>query len=820
MLKRIIGIVLFCALVAIAFFQSTVVDEARLAGRDAASFPMPYDNYFKEMDSGIELTLEEIKGRNMWLVWSGGNDRFWDGMSNPTFGAFDLLKILTSHPKQKFSRSDRFKQLGLINEPCFDKPAAPDPRRFGLWLDVRNGACKPDPFDDPKTYPGVAVGARGKSLPLGSYFGEPTGIVGLRLFANPAFDETAAKQWDPERYYSDPTYYMNPKLVRPYRVGMTCGFCHVGPSPTRPPRDPERPDWSNLNSTVGAQFMWVSRLFLPNVGSESFMYQLLHSYRPGALDTSLISSDSINNPRTMNALYHLGPRMGAGLRTGREKLAGDQLDNKQFNDFVAEGPLTEFFKPPDTVFTPHILKDGADSVGALGALNRVYLNIGLFSEEWLRHFNPVIGGKPITPIRIATARRNSSYWEATELNTPYMAKFLLRAGQPDLLKDAPGGAAIIAAEAPAAARGKTVFANSCARCHSSKRPTPPPELNLQACAPQDFNHCFSRFWRWTQTDDFKRQMSEIAARPDFTEKNYFSSDARIPVTLLRTSACSPLAANALAGNIWDNFSSQTYKDLPSVGVITVRDPFTGARTQFAMPGGGRGFTRPPSLVGLWSTAPFLLNNALGPGNDDPSVEARLKAFDAAMEQLLWPQKREKDSVLGDKGVALIDRMTMRSTITISASYIPKAYAGWQEWAHRLLPNFVSSGGDITIGPFPKGLPVNLLANTRLLPENFNLTGWLDHVDRILALVPDLKHGIELVERGATDEQLMQHYAALSPRLLPLSTCPDFEVNRGHYFGTAEFNQTEGLTEAEKAFGEEPPLSDEDKRALIAFLKTL
>ena len=43
-----------------------------------------------------------------------------------------------------------------------------------------------------------------------------------------------------------------------------------------------------------------------------------------------------------------------------------------------------------------MLKDGSDSVGALGALNRVYLNIGLFSEEWLLHFNPVIGGKPIS----------------------------------------------------------------------------------------------------------------------------------------------------------------------------------------------------------------------------------------------------------------------------------------------------------------------------------------------------------------------------------------------------------------------------------------
>ena len=108
-------------------------------------------------------------------------------------------------------------------------------------------------------------------------------------------------------------------------------------------------------------------------------------------------------------------RLGMAKRIGSEKLAGGELDNKQFNDFVTSGPLTDFFSKPDaTVRTPHVLKDGADSVGLLGALNRVYLNIGLFSEEWLLHFNPVVGGKDITPIKIADAQKNSGYWQATE----------------------------------------------------------------------------------------------------------------------------------------------------------------------------------------------------------------------------------------------------------------------------------------------------------------------------------------------------------------------------------------------------------------------
>ena len=81
---------------------------------------------------------------------------------------------------------------------------------------------------------------------------------------------------------------------------------------------------------------------------------------------------------------------------------------------------------------------------------------------------------------------------------------------------------------------------------------------------------------WTKTDDFKKRMREIVQSPDFLKDNYLSSEFRVPVTLLQTNACSPLARNALADNIWDNFSSQSYKDLPSVGSIKVKDPITGA----------------------------------------------------------------------------------------------------------------------------------------------------------------------------------------------------------------------------------------------------
>lgn len=820
------GAVLIVAFVAAAGWyifgsrSGPVLDEAMLVGRKADSFRHAGEDYFRDMDGGISLTPDEIKGRNMWLVWTGGNDRFWDGMTVSTFGAFDLLKIVTSHPSQKFGRDTRWSWLGLVNEPCFDKPTGPDPKRYNLWLDTRRGDCPADPFADPKNYEGVKIGARGKNIPVGSYYGEPSGVVGLRLFPNPAFDEAAAKEWNAERYYNDPSYYNSKKLVRPYRVGMSCGFCHVGPSPINPPADPARPTWANLSSTVGAQYMWVDRLFIPDANKQNFMFQLVHTYRPGAMDTSLVSTDNINNPRTMNAIYAVGPRLEESLIGGKETLAGGELNNKQFNDYLPkDNPLNRYFVAPNTVFTPRVLKDGSDSVGALGALNRVYLNIGLFSEEWLRHFNAVAGGKPISPIEIAVAQKNSSYWLATEAGTPATALFFLKAARPDHLKDAPGGSTYLSTDQAVLDRGKVVFAETCARCHSSKLPPLPAGLDLSSCNGPGYLDCFKRYWARTKTDEFKQKMVEIVRQPDFLENNYLSTEFRVPVTLLRTNACSPLATNAIAGNIWDNFSSQSYKQLPSVGTITVRHPFTGERKPYAMPADGRGYTRPPSLISLWSTAPFLLNNAVGPFDESPSVAARVKVFEASIEQMLWPEKRARDSVLGDKGVGVIDRTTVRSQITIPSGYAPEILSPLQGPLHRWFPWLFSESGDITVGPMPAGVPVNLLANLQPLSETNDLGQRAEHVARVISLLAGLKSALQAMPENATDEQLRALFADQVPTMLALNKCPDFEVNRGHYFGTAAFNNVEGLSDDEKAFGPEQPLSDSDKRALIEFLKT-
>jgi hypothetical protein len=808
------------------------LDEAKCAGRTADSFPGADEDYFQDMDYGVTKNPAAVAaalapyapgispadaakaaaiGRNNWIVWTAGNDRLWNRLGYESRGNLDFLKTISNHPSLYFSRSNRWNYLGLVNEPCFQKSSAPREDRFGLWLDVRSTDCPADPFENETKYPGVKIGARGKNIPAGSYYGYATGVVGVRLFPNPDFDEKAQKNWDPVRYYTDEKYYNDKNLVRPYRVGMSCGFCHVGPNPTNPPADPENPKWENLNSNPGAQYFWIDRIFTWDGDTSNFPYQLFHTSRPGALDTSLVSSDYINNPRTMNAVYNLGARLANAKKFGMEKLVDGQKDNKQLNDFVAaDSPLAAFYKAPDTVWTTHVLKDGSDSVGALGALNRVYVNIGLFSEEWLNHFNPLLGGKEITPITIKVGRQNSVLWQANEAQTPNLALFFLATAQPDYLKNAPDSEKHLASTPDILAKGKTTFAERCARCHSSKLPEKAYSFFPEGSGGKNYLKQWNAYWDWTHSDEFKNEMKQIVSKEDFLKDNFLSTDLRIPVTLLETNACSPLASNAIGGNIWDNYSSQSYKDLPSVGKYTVHHPLTGAPWEFTMPAGGRGYTRPASLISLWSTAPFLLNNSVGQFNPSPSVEARLKSFDDSIEQMLWPEKRKGNvqyqTVSGKMLPGWVDKTTETSYLRIPSGYVP---ALLEELVDIISHGKLIGEKGIELGPIPKGTPVNLLTNIDL-DKRDNIIARVKHKIELIKLLKKIKKDLKAIPKNATDEEAGKVFANLVDPLVKASKCPDYIVNKGHYFGTDYFQDTKI----------EPGLSDDDKKALVAFLKTL
>jgi hypothetical protein len=78
--------------------------------------------------------------------------------------------------------------------------------------------------------------------------------------------------------------------------------------------------------------------------------------------------------------------------------------------------------------------------------------------------------------------------------------------------------------------------------------------------------------------------------------------------------------------------------------MTVQNPFADGET-LSFPIDHGGYYRTPSLINVWATAPFFLNNSLGVFTGDPSVKGRMTAYEDAAEKLLWPEKR-----LGKKSI--------------------------------------------------------------------------------------------------------------------------------------------------------------------------
>jgi hypothetical protein len=200
------------------------------------------------------------------------------------------------------------------------------------------------------------------------------------------------------------------------------------------------------------------------------------------------------------------------------------------------------------------------------------------------------------------------------------AEAFLKTIGPMRLKDAPGGAQYLSSDPVLLRQGKLVFAEQCASCHSSKQP-----------AAEDGAH----------QQDRTAWFRDAVLRDDFLDFNYLSDDRRYPVTQIGTNIARALAANATRGHIWEEFSSETYKALPSAGRLRgLYNPLDPSRPlDFTLPGGGRGYYRTPSLVSIWATAPYLHNNSVGIFSKDPSVRGRMAAFLDGMEKLLWPERR-------------------------------------------------------------------------------------------------------------------------------------------------------------------------------------
>lgn len=907
-----------------------------------------------------------IRGKNTWILWGEGNEVFWDWVQQHGYGLADFLVLLDSR-----GRSTRFARAGLINQPGMVTQTEADKRILGLYLDQADGdaillkqpptdrdagasalATRPVlpsifserlkeglfPIGDEKLYHDTLAKLPQDGLDP-TIYGYASGIVGLRLFPNPNFfgattaAAAARDRWksrvqdNPKKdaFYSDSSINADPALVRPFRVSMSCGFCHVSPHPLNPPADPENPAWSNLSSVIGDQYWNPVATFTNLRKPSSFLYQFLASQQPGTIDTSLVSTDHINNSNTITAIFDVPARLARAQQNPREQQSSSNL-------------LVPYIEEPgvgvNPRYTPRVLIDGSDSIGVFGALSRVYLNIGTYSEEWKRLHNTVVGFTPQRPFPVQTALDKSVYWRtADKYRIPYLAAFFTykstetgeNVTQPMLLGDTAVGKPMIAAQAALAAQGRAVFVQNCALCHSSKQPAgfalsfsrdwtsakPPaqgaaPSLTL----PMDF----ADWTKFTGSDAYReyvRQISELAGQPigaadPFIKNNFLSTEIRVPITLVGTNSSRAVATNAMRGQIWDNFSSETYKNLPAVGAVRFFNPFADQRERpvdpwgnndsYAPPPGGPGYYRPASLIGLWATGPYLHNNALGKYTGDPSIQGRLAAFDDGIDKLLWNGKRgpvgrpgdlrhHMDAANNDAG--FIYRTTEPSWLDFPAPFIrplitgvagpvltsvlttylwaglalaflvlvfvgrtrhagflfallavgsgllmvvsqfgrvypalwlvPAAAAGaavllWffvhARWVGRtafavfavlsllvmgLATAFVDGRiADIAIGPIPAGTPVNLLMNMN--PE----AAPADLANAAFGLA----RGILRVRKDGLqgDAALTAFEEEAAPGLMRVSKCPDFVLDRGHWFAEA--------------------LTDEQKTQLKAFLKTL
>ncbi len=603
-------------------------------------------------------------GRNTWLFYTAGNQKFYHILAK-FGGEFDLSVNFYRLIDPK-GRADRFKKLGLINEPNFAEQGEID--EYGFRVEKWNG----DPeglYDEatgaplgPKGEPlaGPAFGKKGYYPWNPKWYGEPTGILGLRKFPNPDFNEDLKKAWLADKDGSVRKYFKNPgKVEPPYLFGITCSFCHIAFDPLNPPKDPAKPRWENLAANIGNQYLREGDLFFgagrvvggnanpgPNykngdgdpydtkgLGPESFLYQYGHTQQPGTSETSRFSYDFINNPNTINQIINIGHR-------------------RDFFETTPDGHLLS---------TKHVLKDGADSVSIRTALLRVYVNIGSEGDYWSDHlWNPVTG-TPQSPFQLKEVKgfvpearwselrkkypQLGDNWNESERRVDKLISYLATY-TPYLLASAKdeSGKPYISQDAGQLRNGADLFIRHCAKCHSSDQP--------QNSYPDSLNPDPMAYYRAS------------FARADLRSTNTFSDDVRYPFDLpgFGINSQRAMATNAIDGDIWADLSSKDYKALPPLRTIKFENPLnlldpgrfgsTPIVTEFTAPGGGRGYYRTAALNSMWATAPYLHNNSIGDppvsidskGEEflDPkyiTIKGRLELFEKAINELLNPGLR-------------------------------------------------------------------------------------------------------------------------------------------------------------------------------------
>ena len=202
--------------------------------------------------------------------------------------------------------------------------------------------------------------------------------------------------------------------------------------------------------------------------------------------------------------------------------------------------------------------------------------------------------------------------------------------------------------------------------------------------------------------------------PDFLDDNYLSAEFRVPVTLLQTNACSPLATNAIGGNIWDNFSSQSYKDLPSVGEITWYHPYTG-EPQHLHDAGRRArlhaaaVARQPVVDGAVPAEQqrrALRVEPVGRGAD--AIVPGFDRTDAVAREAREGQPARRQDSRRHRPHAIAPPARTQPYLRVAAGYLPDFLQKTLSAQRAASEVFTEEG--LEIGPIPPGTPIGLLAN--------------------------------------------------------------------------------------------------------------
>ncbi|MBK6638936.1 MAG: hypothetical protein IPH08_12750 [Rhodocyclaceae bacterium] len=507
------------------------------------------------------------------------------------------------------TRSQRFTKWGLINDPdCVEGDASTH------WYDK----CQ-----DPHS----------------------SGVLGYRkYYADPVKDKDGKIVYDPKTAaYSADEIKKNQRYV----IGHPCVQCHVGFDPTNPPANPNEPKWANLTGTIGAQHIRQPLAFFQGLPMNHLANQALMGGRLGTIDTSIVASDFMHNPGTQNNIM--------------------DFHNKRLFEHVMKDPVTGEVKKANT---RHVLKGGEDSVGEHLALIRVYMNIGLCTEEcWTPNF-PYPGqlagrGTKQSPMRIMQCAAQCDPWNYADSKMEDLTAFLITGGPAYLLasKDLDGTEGKQFVDTTVVAKGKDVFARECASCHSSKMAPENVRSDKAALAKFYEGHVFGKedYWQYEFTESQRKDDEFMGKhfvkdakgnwRPkQFAEKGIFgqdwlSNDERIPFNIVGTNMCRAMHDNHNQGQIWEEFSSETYKESASPGsvprVFNRLIPVLGGKTFGEKKiEGGPGYLRNFSLLSAWATAPFLHNNSIGEvtylkdGAPDYTLKGRIAQFEMAFEELM------------------------------------------------------------------------------------------------------------------------------------------------------------------------------------------